>query len=176
MLLALMAAAWPKFEPDDAKVALWHELFGDVDFQVAQVALKRLMLTSEYPPTIADMRRQVAAVTTPADDQITPAEAWGMVVHAIREYGNYREAEALASFPPVVQRTVKCIGWKELCLSEEPDVIRAQFMRMVGQIAERRQQEALIPPALKEQIAALAQGLGMERQLKLVSGKGAKEA
>jgi len=178
MLLALMAAAWPKFEPDDAKVALWHELFEDTDFRVAQVALKKLMLSSPYPPTIADMRREVLAVTTPPEDRITPAEAWGMVSHAIRDYGSYREREGLESLPPVVRKTAEYIGWRELCLSEEGEILRAQFMRMFQQVSERRREEVLLPPAVRELIGKLASGMDMSKkvdkrpELKLVSGKG----
>jgi hypothetical protein len=71
----------------------------------------------------------------------------------------------LESLPEAVRKTVQYIGWQELCLSEEPDVVRAQFMRMYQQVAERRQKEAVLPPALKEAIAAIADKMDMRKQL-----------
>ena len=176
-ILTLMASAWPSFEPSDDKVRLWHELFGDISYQVAMVAVKKLMLSSKYLPTIAELRKEVLAVTTAAEDRITPAEAWGMVVHAIRDYGSYREADALKSLPESVAKTVRYIGWRELCLCEEPDVIRAQFMRMFDQVATRRREEALLPPAMRETIGQLAskmdiRRLGKKPDLKIMSGRG----
>lgn len=162
-LLTLIAAAWPQFEPTEDKVLLWHELFADVSFEVAQAALKKLMVSSPFPPSIADLRREVVAVTVPLEDQISPAEAWGMVVHAIRKYGYYQEEKAKASLPSAVRRTVDYIGWQELCLSDEPDVIRAQFMRMYEQVTARQRQEALLPPAVKQHIASLAERMDMQR-------------
>lgn len=177
MLLALMAAAWPKFEPDDAKVALWHELFEDTDFRVAQVALKKLMLSSPYPPTIADMRREVLAVTTPPEDRITPAEAWGLVKKCFSKYSINREKEVLERLPGPVADTVRYMGWRELCMSDEGEIVRAQFMRMFDQVATRRREEALLPPAMRATISQLAAKMGMERlekkpNLKLIDRKG----
>ncbi len=180
-LLTIMASAWPQFEPSEDKVLLWHEMMQDVDYQVAQAALKVLIARKTFPPSIAEFRQEVLAISTPAEDQITPAEAWGMVVHAIREYGSYREREALESLPPAVRKTVEYIGWREICLSEEPDVIRAQFMRMFQQVSERRQKEAVLPATLREQIAALAAGMDMGRavgtgkpMLRLIPGEGGR--
>lgn len=176
-LLTIMASAWPQFEPSEDKVLLWHEMLQDVDYQLAQVALKSLVARRTFPPSIAEFRQEVLAISTPAEDRMAAAEAWGMVVQAIRDYGYYREHEALESLPELVRQTVQFIGWQELCLSQEPDVIRAHFMRMYQQVSERRQKEAVLPPALKEAIAAIADKMNTYRQLgpkkpmlKLMSG------
>jgi len=177
-LLTLMASAWPRFEPSDDKVALWRELFDDVPFEVAKLALKKLMLTNTFPPSVAELRQAVMDITTPESERITAAEAWGMVSHAIRDYGSYREREGLESLPPVVRKTAEYIGWRELCLSEEGEILRAQFMRMFQQVSERRREEVLLPPAVRELIGKLAGGMDMSKkvdkrpELKLVSGKG----
>lgn len=155
-LLALMVAAWPRFEVDDIRLSLWHEMFADVDFAVAQLALKKLMLESPHPPSIADLRRQILAVTSPAGDQMEPAEAWALVARAVREHGYYRPREALEFLPERIRATVEAIGWQEICASEQPDVIRAQFMRMYEQIKRRSEEKALLPPSLREQIAVLS--------------------
>jgi hypothetical protein len=165
-MLTLMASAWPTFEPSDDKVRLWHELFCDIPYKVAMTAVKKLMLSSKFPPTIAELRKEVLAVTIPAEDRITPAEAWGMVVHAIRDYGSYREVDALASLPEVVARVVRYIGWRELCLCDEPDIIRAQFMRMFDQVAAKERDRKLLPSGLQEQISKLSAG----KDLRLIKG------
>jgi len=179
-LLTLMASAWPRFEPSDDKVALWRELFDDVPFEVTKLALKKLMLTNTFPPSAAELRQAVVDITTPQRDHITAAEAWGMVVRAIRYHGSYQGSEGLKSLPPAVRRTAEHIGWRDLCLSEEPEILRAQFMRMYDQVATRRREEALLPPAMRELIGELAAGMDMGKklakgpkpELKLVSGKG----
>ena len=65
-------------------------------------------------------------------------------------------------------------------MSDEGEIVRAQFMRMFDQVATRRREEALLPPAMRELIGELAAGMDMGKklakgpkpELKLVSGKG----
>jgi len=40
----------------------WTTCLADVDFRVAQLAVQRLCQTCEYPPTIADFRKQVLRI------------------------------------------------------------------------------------------------------------------
>lgn len=175
-LLTLMASAWPRFEPSDDKVALWRELFDDVPFEVAKLALKKLMLTNTFPPSVAELRQAVMDITTPESERITAAEAWGMVTQAIQYFGSYQEHDGLESLPPPVRRTAEYIGWRDLCLSEEPEILRAQFMRMYDQVATRRREKAMLPPAMRATIGQLAAKMDMERiekpNLKLIDRKG----
>ncbi len=158
-LLTLIAAAWPKFEPDDAKVALWSELFTDVDFQVAKVALKKLMLLNTFPPSVAELRQAVLDVTTPGNSRLPAPEAWGYVIAAIKKYGYYREGEALSSMPPEAAKVVGWMGWQDICQSDNIDVVRGQFLRMYETNLQREKEQALLPPALKEIIAEIGQNL-----------------
>lgn len=158
-LLTLIAAAWPRFEPDDARVALWSELFSDVGFTVAKVALKKLMILNTFPPSIAELRQTVAEVTKPADSRLPAPEAWGLAIKAIHEYGYYREGEAMASLPMGVAQVVRWMDYQQLCLSENTDVIRGQFMRMYETQQRREAEQAVLPSGLKRDIAKLAEGM-----------------
>jgi len=155
-LLAVLAAAFPRFEVDDLKVQVWHELLGDLDYGVLQLAIQKLILENPYSPTIADIRKRAAEIMTPQEEMIDAAGAWGEVVRAVRKYGYYCEAEALESMSPQVAKVVRCIGWREICLSEEPGVVRGQFLKMYQQVSEREQKMRLLPQSLRDEIQKLA--------------------
>lgn len=161
-LLAVINAAFPNMQVTEVMVDLWHELLGDIDFNLAKAAVKKLLLESPYPPTIADIRRQAMEIATPPKDRIDAAEAWGEVERAIRLYGHYRESEALASMSPRVAKVVKYLGWQEICLSEEPGVVRGQFLKMYAQVAEREQKERLLPASLRQEIQRIASSMNMK--------------
>src|SRR5690606_10640790 len=116
-------------------VDLWAEMLADIPFPVVQMAVKKLILESPYPPTIADVRKRVAEIMTPPEDQINASEAWGEVMRAIRHYGYYQEAEALASMSPRAAKVARLMGWQEICHSERPDVVRGQFLKMYETVA-----------------------------------------
>lgn len=153
-LLAVLAAAFPRFEVDDMKVNVWHEMLGDIPYDVAQVAVKKLILENTFPPSIAEVRKAVTEITN--SRLKTAAEAWGEVVQAVHRYGYYREQEALENMSPETARVVRYIGWQEICTCEEPDVIRGQFSRMYEQLASRERAERLLPAELKGEIQRLA--------------------
>lgn len=146
-LLAVLAAAFPRFEVDDLKVQVWHEMLGDLDYSLASLAIKKLILESTFPPSIAEVRNAAVEIQTP--EQTTGAQAWGEVIKAIRIYGHYREEEALASMSPVTAQVVRCMGWRDICLNSEPGVVRGQFLKMYQQIAAREKENKLLPDDLK---------------------------
>jgi hypothetical protein len=165
-LLTLIAAAWPRFEPDDAKVILWSELFADVDFEVAKVALKKLMLLNTFPPSVAELRQAVMDVKMP--DKLSAPEAWGLTLKAIHIYGYYREAEALESLPEQVAEVVRWMGWQSICMSDNVDVVRGQFMRMYETQQKRDREQAVLPTGLRDAIARIGASNG-NRELKKIN-------
>lgn len=165
-ILAVLAASYPKFDVDDLKVQVWHEMLGDLDYKLVQVAVQKLILESPYPPAIADVRKQVVEIMQDPDDDIDAATAWGEVIRALNHYGYYRPEEALASMSPRTAKVVRMMGWQEICMSEEPSVIRGQFMKMYEIYTQREKQEALLPPNLKQTIRQIAEG----RKLELIEG------
>ncbi len=171
-LLAVIAASYPRFEVDDLKVKVWHEMLGDLDYNVASMAVKKIIVQNTFAPAISEVRKAALEVTTPEVNRITAAEAWGLVKKCFSKYSINREKEALASLPGPVADTVRYMGWRELGMSEQPDVIRAQFMRMYDQVATRRREDALLPAAMRETIGQLAAGMDMGPKLKLVGRKG----
>jgi len=137
--------------------ALWYKMMSDIPYNIAEAALTKVLSTAKYFPTIAEILEAVAEITSPEID--TAAKAWGEVEKAIRIYGYYREAEALASMSPQTAKVAKYIGWREICLSEEPGVVRGQFLKMYAQVTEREQKEKLLPPNLKDGIQRLSESI-----------------
>ncbi len=161
-LLAVLAAAYPRFEVNELTERIWFEMLQDIPYQVAQVAIKKLILESPYPPAIADVRKRAMEIVAPPEERIDGSEAWGEVIRAIHCYGYYKEAEALASMLPKTAKVVKWMGWQEICTSENVDVTRGQFLKMYQQIQARCEKEALLPDSLRAQIAALAETKAIE--------------
>jgi len=153
-ILAIIAAAYPQFEADDLKVNVWQEMLGDLNYELVQQAVKICILRSDFPPSIAAIRRAATELTNP--DELSAAEAWGMVINAIRHYGSYRSTDAFSSMPPEVVEIAKLMGWQEMCRAENVEVIRGQFIKLyeiqVKKVAER----AVLPEPVK--IKQIAEG------------------
>jgi len=160
-LLAVVNAAFPNMQVTEVMVSLWHELLKDLDFKIAKLAVKKLILESPFSPTIADVRKRAIEIMTPPENRINASEAWGEVMDAIQYIGYYRQKDALESMSPITAKVIKYMGWQEICLSERPDVVRGQFLKMYEIVANRERQDRLLPAAMKEEIQRLANGMSM---------------
>ena len=71
------------------------------------------------------------------------------VQKAIRYFGSYRVDEALESLSPLARKATERIGFKNMCMSENPEVSRANFRMVYEQLAEREKRDAQMPESLK---------------------------
>jgi hypothetical protein len=72
------------------------------------------------------------------------------VTKVIRKYGSYNEQKALDELDTMTRRTVQYFGYRELCISENPMVDRAHFLKMYESMTERENKNNLLSPALQE--------------------------
>ena len=83
----------PTFLPDAAAFNIWYQLLQDIDYKIANAAIQKYMLTSKFPPTIADIREQAASVVS--GEKPLWSDGWEEVVRAIKNYGSYGQKEAM---------------------------------------------------------------------------------
>lgn len=141
---------WPERGKETATIDLWSMMLQDIPLDVAQAAVMAHMSQSAFPPTVADIRSAAEKITAP--NRLEAIEAWDLIVQAIRKYGYYREADAMASLPPEVADMARRFTWEALCTSDNVDTLRAQF-RMAWETQSKRQREdRLIAPAVMQLI------------------------
>jgi len=154
VILKILMDTFKDFEANDSKFAIWYELLGDLDFKIVKIAVEKLIIQSPYVPAISDIRKQAVEIMHPSIDA---TEAYGEVRRAIKEYGYDYAPEAFGSMSPLTRKVCEYIGWQNICLSEEPSVIRGQFLKMYEQLREREQKEMLLPEGLKKEMLALSE-------------------
>lgn len=150
-LITMLAAAWPAWA---AKVAdkqsarlltdLWAATLGDVELADAIAAVQVHLATSEWPPTVAAIRKAVTEAKRPPSR--AGAEAWGDVLRACQRWG----AGGSPRFDdPVVASVVASLGWRELCLSENVTADRARFIAAYEEIRDRVDLDARLPETMR---------------------------
>lgn len=162
-LLGMLNTAYPNMKGMEQPtikmtIDIWYECLEDIEKDVAIAAIKKNILESPYPPTIADIRKQCIDIMTIESEKLDGASAWGEVLAAIRKYGSYNEIKALESMSKSTKKVVGYMGWRDLCLSEKIGVTRGQFLRMYDTVANREQTNRLLPEAFKDEIKQLSEG------------------
>ena len=142
--------------PNEQAHDLWFRQLQDVPYPVAEAVLAKWVATNKWSPSIADIRDGVAEIQNggPADDW---GEAWDQAMTAIRRFGSYDEDGALASLPPLTRETVKRLGYKSLCWSENQVADRANFRQVYEILSKRKVETDKIPLPVRETLKALTE-------------------
>jgi len=161
-VMAMLKTAYPNFYKNyskdeiNAAVDLWATMFADDPAYIVTEAVKSLMCTLKYPPTIADVKEKIAMITQPP--ATTEMEAWDMVRRAI----NYYHAnETFANLPPMLQKIVGSPNhlreWALMDVETVNSVIQSNFMRSYKAKVAQEKEYAMLPSSTKQLIARLAQ-------------------
>lgn len=133
--------------PNEQAMQLWFNQLSDIPYKVAEVTLNKWVATNKWSPSIADIREQATGLTQGEAKEW--GEAWQDVLRAIRLYGSYEELKALDSLDEITRKTVKHLGYRNLCFSENIQNDRANFRMIYEREQERAKQSAQLPPRLK---------------------------
>ena len=139
-----------KLLPNEQAMQLWYMQLQDIPYQVAQVTLNKWVATNKWSPSIADIREQATSIVK--GNTKDWGEAWQSVINSIGKYGSYQEQAALESFDDLTRQVVKRLGYRNICLSEDINVDRANFRMIYEQLEQRNKQDLQIPNQLKEMI------------------------
>ena len=126
---------------DDARMRLYVEMLSDIPPQILEAAVKKLIMTNKFLPSIAEIRETAYGIKSTISGTAAPdeSEAWGEVIKAIRSVGYYGKPtfshEAITS-------AVNNIGWQDICMTtyDGMNTLRAQFRRAY-QLAAQRQKD-----------------------------------
>ena len=139
----------------------------DLEKTATLEAIRRLIRTSKWLPTIAEIFEAVAQTTLPR--AVDAASAWSEAVGLMSAIGSYRTLGAAGS--PYVNRTLRLCGrWDEIC-QEDATWLRKRFIEIyAGVVREARESmqvngtfpawlEGPTRPSITGQVQALLDGL-----------------
>ena len=151
---------------DMAKV--WSELLQDIPFELGKAAVAAHAASSPYAPAVSEIRAYARKLTEPP--RLSADEAWAVALGTIRRYGcspvrdvatgKFPHERARENTPPEVWRVMELMGYRSMCMSENIDVLRAQFIRAWERQEQVRQEREQLLPFLPEAVKEKVLGIG----------------
>jgi len=159
-ILSIISATYPQVKIKNGTVEAWHVLLGDLSFDIVLSSIKKVLQEQEYPtiPTIGKIRKEAVFLSTP--HHLPAPKAWALIISAVRRYGYSQEKEALEDMPELVKEAVKSIGWRDICLSENIDVIRGQFRMAYDRLQQKQEELNIVSPDIKELVINNQKAIG----------------
>lgn len=155
-MLSILKSAYPNFYRNITKqeaeqtVNLYEEMFKDYDSRIVLLAVKELINTYEYPPTIATIKNKIYSLSNINEE--TDLDLWERLLKAIRNgtYGSEKEFELL---PQIIKDYLKSpYQLQELASMSSDDihsVVKGQFLREIKILKERKKEIDKLSPEIK---------------------------
>lgn len=153
-LVAMLMAAYDK--PKDVETSsVYERMLEDLDFTTAHKAIARLISTSRFFPTVAEIREQAFAIEH--GDRRSGAESWQDVTAAIRSVG-YIGTPRFKD--PIVANIIGRWGWYKMCVEGDEISDRARFIEMYNAMARREHENLVsgIPVLPRTELPRIASG------------------
>ena len=148
-----MRASYPRFyqttqsnEDVNTTINLWYELFKDDNLEIVKRAVLSLVNKLEFPPTIADVRKEIEKLVGTATNEPTAIEEYNAIRQAIKSSGYY-SVENFEKLPEIAKQFVGSPSQlKEWALREDfnEEVLRGQFLKQYDSLKERQKHRQML--------------------------------
>lgn len=126
----------------DLKRALdvWYTFFADEDANVVLLAVKNVIQSQEFPPTIADIKNEIKKMKSAVDNDNMAVDEWNAIRRAISNSA-YHAKEMFITLPENAQRFVgspeQLRSWAT-STDFNAEVVRGQFLKQYDSLNERK--------------------------------------
>lgn len=172
-ILGILKTAYPRFYANMTKseaeetIALWQEMFKDTDIRVLTIAVKRLITHLEFPPTIADVKKEIVKITTKQESNIDYwQEAFKMMSNA-----NYMQKEEFDTYSDVCKKFFGNVdnlrSYGTMDRKEVINNIQPRFLKYVENYQKQEKENMMLPNDYKKMV----QKLVSKFEIKKIGGK-----
>lgn len=150
-ILAILKTSYPSFYKDmddiETTINVWSEMFIQEDYRLVSLAVKELINTYDYPPTIATIKNKMYDMTH--IEELSNTDLWDALLKAIRN-GAYGYLEEYEKLPEEVKEYLKSpYQLRELAGMNSSDihsVVKGQFLKQIEIIKnKKRELEKMLP-------------------------------
>lgn len=143
----------------------WQECLGDLNYAVVLQAVKKTMITSPFPPTISEIRKNAIEMINPSI-QRTAIEAWNEAYKMICS-GLYMTEEQFNAASPEVKKFFGNVRQvRELAktdINTVNSVTKGQFLKQYDVIIQRQQEQKLLPQSIQDFTKQLAEKMDIKQ-------------
>lgn len=136
-IITYMGIAYNK-EFTKEQIEVWYSFLKDYSEEELNNAVKVLVNTEKYLPTIAHIKEQIAK--SKLRNMPSAEDEWEEVIKAIHRFGSYREEQALESLNPYTAKVLSYIGYYRVCTSNQEEQIwnKKEFMAEYNALKDKQ--------------------------------------
>lgn len=139
-----------------SKLDIWYEMFADDNVSLVKIALKRLIGTLKYPPTIAEIKECMYSLTN--TNEMNTLEAWNILKKSLRHDRQQANAQ-FEKLPIEIQKAIRnsdsLVEWSTVESSFLETAVYNRFKEMYESEIKRIKIQSITPVKTLEEINRL---------------------
>lgn len=170
-ILKVLKTAYPKFYAEMTKeemlntIDLWTEMFSHENPAIVTAAVKNLINSFKWPPTIADIKEEMYKLTDTREE--SPIEMWNVIQKAIQR-STYYAHEEFEKLPEIAQKFVGSPRQlRDWAVAEDfnEGVEKSLFLKQYEVLVKREKDSKLMLPSTKKLIQKLLDNVDPNQNL-----------
>ena len=168
-ILGILKTAYPRFYANMKKteaeetISLWQEMFSDTDIRLLTIAVKRLITHFEFPPTIADVKKEILKITTKQESNI---DYWQEVLKMMSN-ALYMKKEEFDNYSDICKRFFGNVdNLRSYGVMEKQEVInniQPRFLKYAENYQKQEKENMMLPSNYKEMVQKLANNFDVKK-------------
>ena len=150
-------------------IATWYECLKDLDYKLVEIAVKKTIIMSPYPPTIHEIRKNVAELMNPQSEKDNPLDAWEEASQMMSR-GLYMSKEEFDKHSQIVKKFIGSLEQLRTYAMADADVIntvvKGQFMKQYEILKNREKEFNMLPADIKNITLKLSEKFDVNNLLK----------
>lgn len=155
-IMAMLKASYPRYYADmgaedvETAINLWYTMLKEYDGKIVGQAVKSVIATSKYPPTVAEVLEKIKLIT--GKEEMTEMEAWSYISKAVSN-STYHALEEWEKLPEQLQKVVSpdlLRSWAVIEGDDVQTVIQSNFLRTFRAKEKRRKDIESLPSSAKD--------------------------
>ena len=156
-ILSILTKAYPNFFTGQSETEvsewldLWTFMFEDYDYSTVSMAVKGVLATEKYPPSIATVLEKIRLITQPS--KMSDTEAWALVKKAVSN-SLYNSVAEFKKLPENIQAIVctpeQLASWSTIDVDTFDTVVASNFKRAFKAEAERQAEIEALPSSVRQ--------------------------
>ena len=134
-LIKVLQEAYPRSEFSEGRIEIYTMMLADLPYPAAQKAVLKLIATSPFLPTIAEIRKTAAELVDPLP---SVDEAYEAARRAAQQHSPYSGRNpALDKLHPLVRQALQTVGIETMAYTDQPMIAAAQFRQVYERLKDR---------------------------------------
>lgn len=146
---------YPKDDKKDSKFLenTWLMFLKEYEYDLVSTNLKKLVVDNpKWPPTPGELVQAIQKSMLSDEDEISGAEAWDILMQAIRKYSAlYHPKKVLENVPERVAKTAQVVGLQAIAKSDESNTFMMnRFIKTYEQFRQVDMERKMLPGSIRK--------------------------